>query len=50
MRKGYSSRRYNGQMPMEQGMELALVDAAATEALGASLAQAFPCSIGIWPL
>ncbi|MGO9423998.1 MAG: tRNA (adenosine(37)-N6)-threonylcarbamoyltransferase complex ATPase subunit type 1 TsaE [Steroidobacteraceae bacterium] len=42
MRKGYSSRRYNGQMPMEQEMELALVDVAATEALGAALAQAFP--------
>ena len=29
-------------MPIEQEMELALVDAAATEALGAALARAFP--------
>jgi len=42
MNQGYSSRRYNGQMPLEQEMELALVDTAATEALGTALAQAFP--------
>ncbi len=42
MSEGYSSRRYNGQMELGMEMELALVDAAATEAMGAALAQAFP--------
>jgi len=42
MSQGYSLRRYNGQMISEPEIELALADAAATEALGMALARAFP--------
>ncbi len=42
MNQGYSRRPYNGEMPLEPEMELALVDAAATEELGTALARTFP--------